>query len=100
MGETVTADLIRPPAWHQRAACADPELRLAFWEAERELEKKGRSDMAVLQIAQRICGNCTVRSRCDEEWRADEGSESSKLRNGIRAGLTPDEREKKAKGAA
>ena len=96
----LSVDLIRPPAWHQHAACADPELRMAFWEAENELEQRRPADKDVLKVAQRICGTCPARPRCDEEWQADEGDKPSQHRTGIRAGLTPAQREKKAKELA
>ena len=89
----LSVELARPPAWHARAKCADPELRVAFWEAEAEFEKYTPADTAVLQVAKTICQQCTVRALCDREWRTDEAPHlKSAMRAGVRAGLTPAQR--------
>ena len=100
-GDPFVPTLAKPPAWHARAKCADPELRMAFWEAEAEFEKYAPADPAVIQVAKTICQQCTVRALCDREWRADEAPYlKSAMRASVRAGLTPVERQKKAKEEA
>jgi WhiB family redox-sensing transcriptional regulator len=73
--------------WISRASCRseDPDL----WFPTSYIDTLGA---AQVEEAKAWCAECPVRIACLEAEMAVEGSRSAYYRNGIRGGLTPDER--------
>ena len=76
-----------PDAWEAHALCGDMDGDLWF-------PHSFTTSTGLLQTAQaiHICRNCPVQLECAEDALQREGSMKADSRNGIRGGLTPQER--------
>jgi WhiB family redox-sensing transcriptional regulator len=82
--------LDRPEHWTEQAACLNQPLSGEWdpWYPEKD---------ASYADARRICNACPVKSLCLDAAMAEEAEETLK-RQGMRGGLTPNERKRLAKG--
>jgi transcription factor WhiB len=73
----------QPPAWRDRAACADSDLELFF-------PRPGPHAAATVNRAKRICVGCPVRAECLADVM---GWEQHSQRHGVIGGLSARERQ-------
>jgi WhiB family redox-sensing transcriptional regulator len=76
--------------WRSEAACRDKDTKWFYADSRDQNYRAGRQ----------VCADCPVKKPCLDEAMHDEAAYGSRLRYGLRGGLSPEERQDLAQGRA